>query len=114
MLSDFKLCTCLFQYLDVQVYNMNKLKAPQKTPFSASTSRHPTSCMSAAEIMSVLFFHTMRYKVTEPRDPANDRFILSKVSKAECSVFSLPSLVYFTSKVNCHKKGMTLSYIRMR
>ncbi|MPC98964.1 Transketolase [Portunus trituberculatus] len=31
-----------------------------------------------AEVMSVLFFHTMRYKVSEPRDPSSDRFILSK------------------------------------
>jgi len=31
-----------------------------------------------AEIMSVLFFHTMRYKVSSPKDAANDRFILSK------------------------------------
>ena len=31
-----------------------------------------------AEIMSVLFFHTMRYKVSEPRSPHSDRFILSK------------------------------------
>lgn len=31
-----------------------------------------------AEIMSVLFFHTMRYKVSVPKDPSNDRFILSK------------------------------------
>ncbi len=29
--------------------------------------------------MSVLFFHTMRYKVQDPRNAANDRFILSKV-----------------------------------
>lgn len=28
--------------------------------------------------MSVLFFNTMRYKVTEPKDAANDRFVLSK------------------------------------
>lgn len=41
-------------------------------------SRHPTSCASIAEIMSVLFFHTMRYKVTAPKDASNDRFILSK------------------------------------
>lgn len=31
-----------------------------------------------AEIMSVLFFHTMRYKVSSPKDASNDRFILSK------------------------------------
>jgi transketolase N-terminal domain/subunit len=41
--------------------------------------RHPTSCCSAAEIMSTLFFYAMKYKVDKPRDPANDRFVLSKV-----------------------------------
>jgi len=41
--------------------------------------RHPTSCCSAAEIMSTLFFYAMKYKVDVPRDPANDRFVLSKV-----------------------------------
>nr|XP_056712135.1 transketolase-like protein 1 [Euleptes europaea] len=44
----------------------------------ASNSGHPTSCCSAAEIMSVLFFHTMRYKPSEPACPSNDRFVLSK------------------------------------
>ncbi|CAG0912235.1 unnamed protein product [Notodromas monacha] len=41
-------------------------------------SGHPTSCSSMAEIVSVLFFNEMRYKLSEPRDPASDRFILSK------------------------------------
>uniref|UniRef100_A0A452V4U5 transketolase n=1 Tax=Ursus maritimus TaxID=29073 RepID=A0A452V4U5_URSMA len=41
-------------------------------------SSHPTSCSSAAEIMSVLFFHTMRYKQEDPENADNDRFILSK------------------------------------
>uniref|UniRef100_A0A8B9RL79 transketolase n=1 Tax=Astyanax mexicanus TaxID=7994 RepID=A0A8B9RL79_ASTMX len=40
---------------------------------------HPTSCCSAAEIMSVLFFHTMKYRPDDPRNPNNDRFIISKV-----------------------------------
>lgn len=40
--------------------------------------RHPTSCASMAEIMSVLFFHTMKYKISAPRDASSDRFILSK------------------------------------
>lgn len=40
--------------------------------------RHPTSCASAAEIMSVLFFNTMRYDPRAPRDPNSDRFVLSK------------------------------------
>lgn len=41
--------------------------------------RHPTSCCSAAELMSVLFFNTMRYKAEDPRNQCNDRFVLSKV-----------------------------------
>ncbi len=40
---------------------------------------HPTSCCSAAELMSVLFFHTMHYKADDPRNQCNDRFVLSKV-----------------------------------
>uniref|UniRef100_A0A8C6UKC3 Transketolase n=1 Tax=Neogobius melanostomus TaxID=47308 RepID=A0A8C6UKC3_9GOBI len=39
---------------------------------------HPTSCCSVAEIMSVLFFHTMRYRPEDPRHYNNDRFLLSK------------------------------------
>lgn len=39
---------------------------------------HPTSCASIAEIMSVLFFNQMRYKISAPRDASSDRFILSK------------------------------------
>lgn len=48
--------------------------------------RHPTSCCSAAEIMSVLFFHNMKLKVQEPRNPNNDRFVLSKVKIDAVSV----------------------------
>ncbi|XP_066154567.1 transketolase-like protein 2 [Euwallacea fornicatus] len=45
---------------------------------SAANSGHPTTCSSIAEILSVLFFNTMRYDVSSPRDPSSDRFILSK------------------------------------
>ncbi|XP_050444726.1 transketolase-like protein 2 isoform X2 [Cataglyphis hispanica] len=69
----------------VQNTNMEKLQDLANTlrikcvkATEASKSGHPTSCSSMAEIMSVLFFHTMRYKVSAPRDPSSDRFILSK------------------------------------
>ena len=45
---------------------------------SAAGSGHPTTCASAAEIMSALFFRSMRYDPLNPADPANDVFILSK------------------------------------
>lgn len=45
---------------------------------TAAGSGHPTSCASAAEIMSVLFFSVMRYDPADPRHPQNDKFVLSK------------------------------------
>uniref|UniRef100_A0A8C9T510 Transketolase n=1 Tax=Scleropages formosus TaxID=113540 RepID=A0A8C9T510_SCLFO len=56
----------------------NKLRIHSIKATCASNSGHPTSCCSAAEIMSVLFFHTMRYKTQDPRNPCNDRFVMSK------------------------------------
>lgn len=41
-------------------------------------SGHPTSCLSCAEIMSVIFFDQLRYNPDEPGNPDNDQFILSK------------------------------------
>ncbi|XP_068013900.1 transketolase [Melanerpes formicivorus] len=56
----------------------NRLRISSIKATTAAGSGHPTSCCSAAEIMSVLFFHTMRYKVQDPRNASNDRFVLSK------------------------------------
>jgi len=56
----------------------NKIRVHSIRSTTAANSGHPTSCCSAAEIMSVLFFNTMKYKVSEPRGPSNDRFVLSK------------------------------------
>ena len=39
---------------------------------------HPTSCRSAADIVATLFFSVMRYDPKNPRNPDNDRFVLSK------------------------------------
>lgn len=56
----------------------NKLRIHSIKATCASNSGHPTSCCSAAEIMSVLFFNTMKYKTADPRNANNDRFIMSK------------------------------------
>ncbi|KAG8129919.1 hypothetical protein E2320_016552 [Naja naja] len=56
----------------------NRLRIHSIRATCASNSGHPTSCCSAAEIMSVLFFHTMHYRPNEPSHPSNDRFVLSK------------------------------------
>ena len=41
-------------------------------------SGHPTSALSAADILSVLFFNVMKFNPFDPFNPNNDRFILSK------------------------------------
>ena len=45
---------------------------------SEAGSGHPTTCLSAADIVSALFFHAMRYDTADAQNPNNDRFILSK------------------------------------
>src|SRR5256885_5218678 len=45
---------------------------------SEAGSGHPTSCLSAAEIMAALFFAEMRFDPQDPQHPEADRFVLSK------------------------------------
>ncbi|KAG5682315.1 hypothetical protein PVAND_011674 [Polypedilum vanderplanki] len=56
----------------------HRLRIHSITSTEQSKSGHPTSCASIAEILSVLFFNSMRYKISAPRDAAADRFVLSK------------------------------------
>lgn len=41
-------------------------------------SGHPTSCLSAADLVSAIFFHAMRFDPKNAAHPSNDRFVLSK------------------------------------
>ncbi|MBI2442515.1 MAG: transketolase [Candidatus Levybacteria bacterium] len=45
---------------------------------TAAGSGHPTTCMSAADLATVLFDKYFRYDLKNPLFPGNDRFILSK------------------------------------
>jgi transketolase len=45
---------------------------------TAAGSGHPTTCLSAADIMAALFFAEMRFDPKDPQNPDNDRFVLSK------------------------------------
>uniref|UniRef100_A0A6M2DPT6 transketolase n=1 Tax=Xenopsylla cheopis TaxID=163159 RepID=A0A6M2DPT6_XENCH len=56
----------------------HKLRIHSIKMTNASNSGHPTSCSSMAEIMSVLFFNTLRYSIKFPKHPSSDRFVLSK------------------------------------
>lgn len=90
----------------------NRLRIHSIDATSASNSGHPSSCSSMAEITSVLFFNTMRYFPTDPRNPSNDRFILSKghaapilyAAWAEAGLFPVSDLKNLR-KIDCPLEG---------
>ena len=55
-----------------------KLRIHSLRATSEAGSGHPTSCLSAADLVSALFFHAMRFDPKNPVHPHNDRFVLSK------------------------------------
>src|SRR5687767_4269336 len=61
------------------LYNIaHQLRVDSIRSTTASASGHPTTCMSAAEIVATLFFAEMRFDPQAPQNPYNDRFVLSK------------------------------------
>ena len=56
----------------------NQLRIHSINATTAAGSGHPTSCLSAADVMAALFFGHMRYDPKNPHYYNNDRFILSK------------------------------------
>src|SRR6204780_4383665 len=80
---------------------------------TAAGSGHPTSCMSAAELMAGTFFYAMKFDPKNPNSPDGDRFVLSKghaapvlySALAEAGVFPLSrvmTLREFTSELEGH------------
>ena len=56
----------------------NQLRIHSINATTAAGSGHPTSSMSAADLVAALFFGHMRYFPNDPKHYNNDRFILSK------------------------------------
>ena len=59
-------------------YKAEMLRIHSLNMTTAAASGHPTTCLSAAEIMSVLFFDRMRHDPLHPEALDNDEFVLSK------------------------------------
>ncbi|HXE30665.1 MAG TPA: transketolase [Terriglobales bacterium] len=65
--------------LDLALHNIaTQLRIDSIEATTAAGSGHPTSSMSAADVMATLFFSVMRLDPSQPASPANDRFVLSK------------------------------------
>jgi transketolase len=58
-------------------------------------SGHPGPSLSAADVISVLYFHLMRHRPEEPGWPERDRFILSKGHAAPALYAALTLSGYF-------------------
>jgi len=54
----------------------------------AAKSGHPTTCFSATDLATVLFFRYLRFDINNPDSPVNDRFIMSK-GHASALLYSL-------------------------
>jgi transketolase len=55
-----------------------QLRVDAIRPAAAAKSGHPTSGMSAADLMAVLLANHLRYDFDKPKSPTNDRLIFSK------------------------------------
>ena len=63
------------KFLAQKAYNM-RISSIEMT--TRAGSGHPTSSLSAADIMAVIFFHEMHIDLNNSQNPCNDRFVLSK------------------------------------
>ena len=90
---------------------------------TSAGSGHPTSCLSAAEIMSVLFFNEMTYDIKNAFNPDNDEFILSKghaapilyssLYRAGCIKNNLMDLRKISSPLEGHPMPRSLKWVKV-
>jgi len=86
-----------------------KLRRHVITMISSAGSGHPGGSLSAADIITALYFRTMRHNPDDPRWPDRDRFILSKghaapvlyAALAECGYFPLEWLTTLRKSGTC-------------
>lgn len=88
----------------------------------AAGSGHPGGSLSAAELVTCLYFRVLRYKVGRPDDPSRDRFLISKghgvpvvyaaLARAGCiPVEELKSLRRIDSRLQGHPDHVRLPYV---
>ena len=64
--------------LDVVAELAAQLRVDSVRSSTSAGSGHPTSSMSAADLLAVLVTRHLRYDWDDPRSPANDHLIFSK------------------------------------
>ena len=64
----------------------NQLRIHSIAATTAAGSGHPTSCLSAADLVAALFFGHMRYDAKNPHYHNNDRLFFPKATPRRCSM----------------------------
>lgn len=68
-----------------QVFELaQQLRVDSVRASTAVGSGHPTSSLSAADLMAVLMTRQLRYDWQNPKNPANDHLIFSKGHASPC------------------------------
>ena len=76
----------------------------------AAGSGHPGGSLSATDIITVLYFHSMNHRPSDPKWPDRDRFVLSKGHAAPALYAILAQAGYFSMDelLNLRKLGSIL------
>jgi len=101
----------------------NVLRVDSLKMTTAAKSGHPSSCLSCAEIMSVLFFNEMKYDIKNSKNPDNDEFIMSKghaapilyssLFRTGCIKDKLETLRQLNSNLEGHPVPRSLDWIKV-
>ena len=75
---DFCRAACLNHHSPFSTIIATQLRIDSVRSTTEAGSGHPTTCLSAADIVAALFFAEMRFDPQDPQHPEADRFVLSK------------------------------------
>jgi transketolase len=97
---------------NVDVYRAlaSQLRADSIRCSTAAGSGHPTSSLSAADLMAVLLAGHLRYDWADPKDPANDHLIFSKghASPLNYALFRAAGAITDEELMTFRKRGSRL------
>src|SRR3954467_9782124 len=96
--------------LDLYRQIARQLRADSIRSSTAAGSGHPTSSLSAADLMAVLLAGHLRYDWKKPKDPANDHLIFSKghASPLVYAMFRAAGVIDDAELLTFRKFGSTL------
>ncbi|MGL4403924.1 MAG: transketolase [Fusobacteriaceae bacterium] len=86
---------------DIQVLKTtaNEIRKSIVQMVSTAKSGHPGGSLSAADILTVLYFHKMNIDPSKPKNPTRDRFVLSKGHASPAIYATLAERGFFSKDI---------------